>query len=118
MPFGGVTVVLGGDLRQTLPVVPKQGREGIVAASISKSYLWRECKVFTLVENMRVEKDVPPITVDDQVVNFKEWMLKLGNGVHQTYNLGDNNSDSSWINIQRRYDSFPYIKRYIARYIA
>ncbi|KAL8148525.1 hypothetical protein AgCh_005773 [Apium graveolens] len=72
MPFGGVTTVLGGDFRQTLPIVPKQGREGIVAASISKSYLWRECKVFTLVENMCVEKDVPPITVDDQVVNFTE----------------------------------------------
>ncbi|KAL8132733.1 hypothetical protein AgCh_008274 [Apium graveolens] len=100
-PFGGVTVVLGGDFRQTLPIVPKQGREGIVVASISKSYLWIECKVFTLVENMRVEKHVPPITVDDQVVNFKEWMLKLGNRVHQTYDLGDNNSDSSWINIPK-----------------
>ncbi|KAK1402479.1 hypothetical protein POM88_002084 [Heracleum sosnowskyi] len=86
--------------KQTLPVVPKAGREGIVAASISKSYLWRECKVFTLLENMRVDKDVPPITVDGEVVNFKDWMLRLGNGVQQTYDLGDG-TDSSWINIPK-----------------
>ncbi|KAL8111953.1 hypothetical protein AgCh_019598 [Apium graveolens] len=34
MPFGGMTVLLGGDFRQVLPVVPKEGREGIMAASI------------------------------------------------------------------------------------
>ncbi|KAK1383768.1 hypothetical protein POM88_021503 [Heracleum sosnowskyi] len=100
MPFGGVTVVLGGDFRQTLHVVPKAGREGIVAASISKYYLLRECKVFTLLENVCVDKDVPPITVDGEVVNFKDWMLRLGNGVQQTYDLGDG-IDSSWINIPK-----------------
>ncbi|KAK9292365.1 hypothetical protein L1049_020332 [Liquidambar formosana] len=30
--FGGKAVLLGGDFRQLLPVVPKKGREGIVAA--------------------------------------------------------------------------------------
>jgi ATP-dependent DNA helicase PIF1 len=32
--FGGKTVVLGGDFRQILPVVPKGGREDIVSASL------------------------------------------------------------------------------------
>jgi len=32
--FGGKTVVLGGDFRQILPVVPKGRREDIVSASL------------------------------------------------------------------------------------
>jgi hypothetical protein len=38
-PFGGMTVVLGGDFRQILPVVPKGKRGQIVNASIKCSYL-------------------------------------------------------------------------------
>jgi ATP-dependent DNA helicase PIF1 len=38
-PFGGMTVVLGGDFRQILPVPPKGRRYNIVGASIKRSYL-------------------------------------------------------------------------------
>jgi hypothetical protein len=38
--FGGKTVVLGGDFRQTLPVVPKAGQEDIVSASLPQLHLW------------------------------------------------------------------------------
>jgi hypothetical protein len=38
-PFSGMTVVLGGDFRQILPVVPKGQRRHIVNASIKRSYL-------------------------------------------------------------------------------
>ncbi len=38
--FGGKTVVLGGDFRQILPVVPKGGRENIVSASLPRLHLW------------------------------------------------------------------------------
>ena len=34
LPFGGKTVVLGGDFRQVLPVVPNDSRGQIVAASL------------------------------------------------------------------------------------
>nr|XP_017234917.1 PREDICTED: uncharacterized protein LOC108208855 isoform X2 [Daucus carota subsp. sativus] len=100
MPFGGVTMLLGGDFRQTLPVVPKEGREGIVGASISKSSLWRNCKVFIMEENMRLEKNIPPVTVDGTFLSFKDWILRIGNGVQQTYTLGDGD-DSTWINIPK-----------------
>jgi hypothetical protein len=40
-PFGGMTLVLGGDFRQILLVVPKGRREHIVNASIKRSYLWK-----------------------------------------------------------------------------
>ncbi|XP_057432124.1 uncharacterized protein LOC130724871 [Lotus japonicus] len=36
-PFGGKVVVLGGDLRQILPVIPKGGRQDIVSATVHQS---------------------------------------------------------------------------------
>ncbi|XP_031116779.1 uncharacterized protein LOC116020446 [Ipomoea triloba] len=42
--FGGKTVLLGGDFRQILPVVPKGSRQDIVSAAINSSYLWESCR--------------------------------------------------------------------------
>ena len=53
-PFGGITVVLGGDFRQILPVIPRGLREQIVAASLRRSLLWKDIHVLTLVSNMRL----------------------------------------------------------------
>jgi len=53
-PFGGMTVVLGGDFRQILPVVPKGRREHIVSASVKRSYLWNHFKIFKLTKNMQL----------------------------------------------------------------
>ncbi|XP_074336523.1 uncharacterized protein LOC141673678 [Apium graveolens] len=39
-PFGGKTVLLGGDFRQILLVFPGKGRADIFMASINNSYLW------------------------------------------------------------------------------
>ncbi|XP_013632386.1 PREDICTED: uncharacterized protein LOC106337818 [Brassica oleracea var. oleracea] len=47
-PFGGKTVMLGGDFRQTLPVIPQGSRADSVLASISHSYLWNSCHKFSL----------------------------------------------------------------------
>ncbi|PIA45563.1 hypothetical protein AQUCO_01600041v1 [Aquilegia coerulea] len=54
-PFGGITVVLGGDFKQTLPVVPKGTREQIVGASLRNSNLWSQVEVLSLVKNMRLD---------------------------------------------------------------
>jgi len=54
IPFGGKVVVLGGDFRQILPVVPKGTRQDIVNASVNSSQLWRYCEVLTLTTNMRL----------------------------------------------------------------
>ena len=54
-PFGGITVVLGGDFRQILPVVPKGLREQIVNASLRRSNIWRDIHVLTLDVNMRLD---------------------------------------------------------------
>lgn len=39
-PFGGITVVFGGDFQQTLPVVIRGSREQIIGASLHRSPLW------------------------------------------------------------------------------
>ena len=54
-PFGGKVVVFGGDPRQTLPVLPREGREGQLAACIFSSVPFREGRVrrFRLQCNMR-----------------------------------------------------------------
>lgn len=62
-------------------------------------------QVFTLLENMRVKRDVLPVTLNEEVLGFKEWILALGIGVQQTYDLGDG-TDSSWIKIPKRYAPF------------
>ena len=38
--FGGKVVVLGGDFRQTLPVIPRASPAQILSASIARSDLW------------------------------------------------------------------------------
>ncbi|PIA51519.1 hypothetical protein AQUCO_01100400v1 [Aquilegia coerulea] len=53
-PFGGVTVVLGGDFKQTLPVITKGTRQEIVCACLTKSHLWSGVRLLTLVKNMRL----------------------------------------------------------------
>lgn len=98
MPFGGLTMLLGGDFRQVLPVIPRKGRAHIVEASICKSNLWQRCKIYQLVDNMRVDRGVPPVTVDGRKVPFGDWVLSLGNGSEQTIPL-DDDIDPSWIRI-------------------
>nr|GEY00289.1 GDSL esterase/lipase 1-like [Tanacetum cinerariifolium] len=46
------TVVLGGDFRQTPPVIKGAGKEEPIAASIAESHLWCHFKIYTLKENM------------------------------------------------------------------
>ncbi|XP_072081069.1 uncharacterized protein [Arachis hypogaea] len=57
LPFGGKVVVLGGDFRQILPVIPRGSRQDIIQSSINSSYLWHNCKVLKLTKNMRLSLD-------------------------------------------------------------
>ncbi|XP_028052315.1 ATP-dependent DNA helicase PIF7-like [Camellia sinensis] len=53
-PFGRITVVLGGDFRQILPVIIKRVREQIVNALLRHSILWKDLHVLSLDFNMRL----------------------------------------------------------------
>jgi len=74
-PFGGITVLFGGDFRQTLPVIPHGLRQQIVAASLRRSSLWQHVDIHYLHQNMRLEQ-----TPDMQ--QFANWLLDIGAGTH------------------------------------
>lgn len=67
LPFGGKTVVFGGDFRKNLPVIPKGSMQDTVLASINSSYLWRYCKVLRLTKNMRLHN----LDSDSECVELK-----------------------------------------------
>ncbi|XP_074305334.1 uncharacterized protein LOC141640429 [Silene latifolia] len=88
LPFGGKVVVFGGDFRQTLPVVSKGSRAGVVHASLCSSYLWSSCKVLTLTKNMRLQAGSEDTNVDE-IRKFSEWILKIGDELVGDPNDGD-----------------------------
>ena len=72
-PFAGITVVLGGDFLQTLPVVPKGSREDIVNAIILVT-LWEHVELLYLHQNMHLDRG----SADAQ--QFAQWLLEVGHG--------------------------------------
>ncbi|XP_037943171.1 ATP-dependent DNA helicase PIF1-like [Teleopsis dalmanni] len=52
--FGGAMILLSGDFRQTLPVIPKSTAADEINACLKSSNLWRYVKKLQLVTNMRV----------------------------------------------------------------
>jgi len=66
-PFGGKMLLLGGDFRQILPVVPHGDWSAIVEASIKFNQIWSYFKVRKLHSNVR--------SLDQ---HFSDWLIKLG----------------------------------------
>ncbi|KAK1383681.1 hypothetical protein POM88_021416 [Heracleum sosnowskyi] len=56
------------------------------------------CRVFTLLENMRIEQNIPPVTIGDRKVPFRDWVLALGDGVEPAVPFGDD-IEPTWIKI-------------------
>ncbi|KAK3774188.1 hypothetical protein RRG08_001323 [Elysia crispata] len=75
-PFGGKVVVLGGDFRQILPVVPKGRQADILNVTLNKSYLWDYIKIIHLRQNMRVGNDG----------QFQLWLLCIGYNTEEVHN--------------------------------
>ena len=74
--FGGKVVCLAGDPRQTLPVVKRAGRAGIVNACIQMSPIFPKLKKCVLTENMRSDKEEK---------DFSDFLLSLGEGKEEIY---------------------------------
>ena len=74
--FGGKVVVLGGDFRQILPVVPKGRQADTLNVTFNKSYLWDYIKIIHPRQNMRVGNDG----------QFQLWLLRTGNGTEEVHN--------------------------------
>ncbi|XP_061363930.1 uncharacterized protein LOC133307434 [Gastrolobium bilobum] len=92
-PFGGKVIVLGGDFRQILPVIPRGSRQQIVNATINYSHLWSHCHLLTLTKNMQLTTG-NGIKNYAEIKDFSNWLLNIGDG-----DLGDNIDGESMITI-------------------
>ncbi|XP_074342909.1 uncharacterized protein LOC141680634 [Apium graveolens] len=79
LPFGGITIVFGGDFRQILPVIPKASRAQVVSASLNSSKIWDHCRVFLLEKNMRLSYGKTE-QEKYEIAEFSRWVLYVGNG--------------------------------------
>ena len=82
VPFGGKILVMGGDFRQVLPVMPHCSREVVVTHSLKESPLWKGglVTIISLRRNMRAQ------AADEA---WREYLLQIGNGdLPQEENLG------------------------------
>jgi hypothetical protein len=79
LPFGGVSVLLGGDFRQISPVVRGGDAGDQIALTVRNCPSWKFCRKFRLTLNMRVRQQN---TVEGQarVKNHTDWLLRVGNG--------------------------------------
>ncbi|KAL3635911.1 hypothetical protein CASFOL_020458 [Castilleja foliolosa] len=79
--FGGKSVLLGGDFRQTLPVKIKCSPSEIIESTLLKSYLWQRFRVFQLHENMRLRSHRDATTSSENEAEFATWLLQIGDGL-------------------------------------
>ncbi|KAL3627784.1 hypothetical protein CASFOL_029147 [Castilleja foliolosa] len=80
-PFGGKSVLLGGDFRQTLPVKIKCSSSEIIDATLPRSYLWPYFRIFQLHDNMRLRSHTDSSISKESTAEFARWLLKIGDGV-------------------------------------
>ena len=73
--MGGVLLLLSGDFRQTLPVIPRGTPADELKACLKSSYLWRHIKTLHLQTNMRVQ-----LLGDATSGDFARDLLKIGEG--------------------------------------
>nr|XP_042903462.1 uncharacterized protein LOC122270396 [Parasteatoda tepidariorum] len=77
---GGALLLLSGDFRQTLPVIPRATYADEINACLKESYLWRSVSKLCLTLNMRVQVQNDPLAS-----RFSEQLLDIGNGNIQLY---------------------------------
>jgi hypothetical protein len=97
-PFGGKIVVLGGDLRQILPVIEGGTQSQVVNAAITNSPLWHQVKVLHLTINMRLAVHTLDPNVEAEAAAFAQWVLDVGDGrIPAVVRQGE--SEPTWITI-------------------
>ncbi|PNT67796.1 hypothetical protein BRADI_3g32252v3, partial [Brachypodium distachyon] len=96
--FGGITVVLSGDFGQTLPVIPNAKKGHSLKACIVNSYIWHECTVLHLTENMRLASRSLSPSDRENLRIFAEWLLRVGDGT-EPYIAIENEPENAFIQI-------------------
>ncbi|XP_050205787.1 uncharacterized protein LOC126655597 [Mercurialis annua] len=102
LPFGGKTILLGGDFRQILPVIPQGSKEDILQASLTKSLIWKNFKVYKLKKNMRLDHNQDE-NITSINISFAEWLLAIGDGQIISKNIHIFDDENNWIEIPRQF---------------
>jgi hypothetical protein len=76
--FGGALILLSGDFRQTLPVIPRSTYADEINACLKSSTLWRNVHTLKLTENIRVR-----LQNDSSAERFAKQLLDIGEGKMQ-----------------------------------
>ena len=97
-----MTIVLGGDFRQLLLVIPNGTKENIIDATINNSYLWPYFRILTLTENMRLKRYNITDKEKKEITEFSNWILNIGNGTAEGIKDPEN-EDATWIKIPEKY---------------
>ncbi|GBN05235.1 hypothetical protein AVEN_135338-1 [Araneus ventricosus] len=69
-PFGGKVIIIGGDFRQTLPVVPRSTRADVIESFIKSSPLSSKFTHLSLTTNIRCAAQT----------EHNMWLLNIGSG--------------------------------------
>ena len=81
--FGGTLLLLSGDFRQTLPVIPRSTYADEINACLKSSSLWRNVEKVQLKVNMRVQ-----MLQDPSAETFSKQLLDIGDGKFTTDETG------------------------------
>ncbi|XP_050059845.1 ATP-dependent DNA helicase PIF1-like [Aphis gossypii] len=73
--FGGAMILLAGDFRQTLPVIPRSTPADELNACLKSSSLWKHVKVLHLSKNMRVESSCKMTNLETYSLNNSLTLL-------------------------------------------
>ncbi|XP_071727493.1 uncharacterized protein [Rutidosis leptorrhynchoides] len=100
--FGGMPILLGGDFRQILPVIPKGKRQNVVHACINRSDLWQHCQLHTLSRVMRVNEYTADGQLDTRKQEFNKWVLNIGEGKVPA-RCKDGEDEPTWVRITDKF---------------
>lgn len=98
-PFGGNTILLGGDFQQILPVVEHGHKTDIINATINQSTLWSKYKVFKLKTKMRLLR-LDLIKESKKLIEtFAQWLLDIGDGKLSSLTIQNDDDESGCISL-------------------
>ena len=88
--FGGKSLVLGGDWRQTLPIIPRASEARQMSMCIKNSYIWEKVRLFNLTRNIRVQSiGTCNEARHERMELWKQQLLQIGNGTYPQDENGD-----------------------------
>ncbi|CAI9259203.1 unnamed protein product [Lactuca saligna] len=101
-PFGVMSMLLGGDFRQTLTVSPNSTPSEIISLTLPNSTIGPYFTLHKLNDSMRLKGYSHSSEADLSMSQFASWLLKVGDGMIGEIDTVDK-KNSKWIEIS---DSF------------